>query len=46
MEQGWTFIRIEWKDLFNEVAFKYRVLQALNRGAGADYPRFRRFPAG
>ena len=45
MEQGWTFIRIEWKDLFDEVAFKYRVLQALNRGAGADIPPLRRFPA-
>jgi very-short-patch-repair endonuclease len=32
MEQGWTFLRIEWKDLFNEVEFKYRVLQALGRG--------------
>ncbi|WP_427134175.1 type IV toxin-antitoxin system AbiEi family antitoxin domain-containing protein [Pseudarthrobacter sp. S9] len=34
MEQGWTFIRIEWKDLFNEVDFKYRVLRALGRGSG------------
>lgn len=33
MEDGWTFIRIEWKDLFNEAEFKYRVLQALERGA-------------
>ena len=32
MEQGWTFIRIEWKDLFNETEFKYRVLRALGRG--------------
>jgi hypothetical protein len=32
MEQGWTFIRIEWKDLFNEAEFKYRVLRALGRG--------------
>jgi very-short-patch-repair endonuclease len=32
-EQGWTFLRIEWKHLFNEVEFKYRVLRALNRGA-------------
>ena len=35
MEQGWTFLRIEWKDLFNETEFKYRVLQALSRGATA-----------
>jgi very-short-patch-repair endonuclease len=28
-EAGWRFLRIEWKDLFNEVEFKYRVLQAL-----------------
>lgn len=33
MEVGWTFIRVEWKDLFNEVEFKYRVLRALERGA-------------
>ncbi len=33
MEQGWTFIRIEWKDLFNEAAFKHRVLRALGGGA-------------
>lgn len=45
MEQGWTFIRFEWKDLFNEAEFKYRVLRALNRTAAADSP-FRRFPAG
>lgn len=34
MEQGWTFIRIEWKDLFNEAEFKYRVLRALGHGPG------------
>jgi very-short-patch-repair endonuclease len=34
-EQGWTFIRIEWKDLFNEVEFKHRVLRALRGGAQA-----------
>jgi len=45
-EQGWTFIRIEWKQLFNEVEFKYRVLRALNDGAEADIPPFRRFRAG
>jgi very-short-patch-repair endonuclease len=28
-EAGWAFLRIEWKDLFNEARFKYRVLQAL-----------------
>lgn len=46
MEQGWTFLRIEWKHLFNEVEFKYRVLRALNRGAGADSLPFRRPVAG
>jgi very-short-patch-repair endonuclease len=45
-EQGWTFLRIEWKDLFNEVEFKYRVLAALNRGAGASPSPIRRFRAG
>lgn len=45
MEQGWTFIRIEWKDLFNETEFKYRVLRALARDPTAG-PPFRRFPAG
>lgn len=29
MEQGWTFLRVEWKDLFNEVEFKNRLLRAL-----------------
>jgi very-short-patch-repair endonuclease len=28
-EEGWRFLRIEWKDLFNEARFKDRVLQAL-----------------
>lgn len=46
MEQGWTFIRVEWRDLFNEVEFKYRVLRALSRGTAADSPPFRRFRAG
>ncbi|ABK01996.1 hypothetical protein Arth_0597 [Arthrobacter sp. FB24] len=46
MEQGWTFLRIEWKDLFNEVEFKYRVLAALNLGAGAGASPLRRFRAG
>jgi very-short-patch-repair endonuclease len=45
MEQGWTFLRVEWKHLFNEVEFKYRVLRALNRGAGSVSAPFRRFPA-
>lgn len=31
MEAGWTVLRIEWKDLFNEAAFKCRVLGALAR---------------
>jgi hypothetical protein len=35
MEQGWIFVRIEWKDLFNEAEFKYRVLRALGRGSAA-----------
>lgn len=29
MEDGWRFIRIEWKDLFQERAFKERILRAL-----------------
>lgn len=29
MEDGWRFIRMEWKDLFQERAFKERVLRAL-----------------
>lgn len=28
-EAGWTFIRITWKDLFDEAAFKERILSAL-----------------
>jgi very-short-patch-repair endonuclease len=28
-EEGWLFVRIEWKDLFNEAQFKNRVLRAL-----------------
>lgn len=28
MEDGWRFIRIEWKDLFQERAFKERILRA------------------
>jgi very-short-patch-repair endonuclease len=35
MEQGWIFVRIEWKDMFNEAEFKYRVLRALGRGPAA-----------
>ena len=31
MEQGWTFIRIEWKDLFDEARLKERVLSAIRR---------------
>lgn len=27
--EGWLFVRIEWKDLFNEAQFKSRVLRAL-----------------
>ncbi|MGC7152212.1 type IV toxin-antitoxin system AbiEi family antitoxin domain-containing protein [Paenarthrobacter ureafaciens] len=29
MEDGWRFIRIEWKDLFQERTFKERILRAL-----------------
>ncbi|MDR6506196.1 type IV toxin-antitoxin system AbiEi family antitoxin domain-containing protein [Arthrobacter oryzae] len=36
MEQGWIFLRIEWKDLFNEAEFKYRVLRALARGTAGQ----------
>jgi very-short-patch-repair endonuclease len=32
IEQRWIVVRIEWKDLFNEMEFKYRVLRALGRG--------------
>jgi very-short-patch-repair endonuclease len=35
-EEGWLFVRIEWKDLFNEAQFKNRVLRAL-----ASHPRKR-----
>ncbi len=31
VEAGWTVLRIEWKDLFNEESFRTRVLAALNR---------------
>jgi hypothetical protein len=30
-EDGWTFVRIEWKDLFREQEFKNRLLLALRR---------------
>jgi hypothetical protein len=33
-EDGWTVIRIEWKDLFRELEFRNRLLRAL--GADAD----------
>ncbi|MFJ6456302.1 type IV toxin-antitoxin system AbiEi family antitoxin domain-containing protein [Paenarthrobacter sp. NPDC091669] len=33
MEDGWTFIRVKWRDLFQEQEFKIRVLRAL-RAAG------------
>jgi very-short-patch-repair endonuclease len=35
-EEGWFFLRVEWKDLFNEAQFKNRVLRAL-----ASHPRKR-----
>jgi very-short-patch-repair endonuclease len=31
IEQGWTVIRIKWRDLYQEQAFKTRLLRALNR---------------
>lgn len=31
-EMGWVFIRVEWKHLFRETEFKYRVLRAFERG--------------
>jgi very-short-patch-repair endonuclease len=32
-EDGCTVLRIEWKHLFNEAEFKYRVLRALAKGS-------------
>jgi very-short-patch-repair endonuclease len=32
-EDGWIILRVEWKQLFNEAEFKYRVLRALADGA-------------
>ncbi|GAA4657097.1 type IV toxin-antitoxin system AbiEi family antitoxin domain-containing protein [Arthrobacter cryoconiti] len=29
IEAGWTLIRVQWKDLFNEAGFKLRILAAL-----------------
>lgn len=31
MELGWTFIRVEWRDLFREQELKTRLLQVLGR---------------
>ncbi|WP_211713370.1 type IV toxin-antitoxin system AbiEi family antitoxin domain-containing protein [Paenarthrobacter sp. GOM3] len=31
IEQGWTVIRIKWRDLYQEQAFKTRLLRALSR---------------
>ena len=46
MEQGWIFVRVEWKDLFREQEFKYRLLRALEVGSDGTQPApFRRFPA-
>lgn len=39
MEDGWRFIRIEWKDLFQERIFKERILRALGREGGAGRVR-------
>lgn len=33
MEDGWTVLRIEWKDLFDEVKLKERILRAFARAA-------------
>ena len=41
-EEGWTFIRIKWRDLFQEQEFKIRVLRALRR---SDSSPTRRLPA-
>jgi very-short-patch-repair endonuclease len=30
-EDGWTFVRVKWKDLFHEQEFKARILTALRR---------------
>ncbi|UKA55007.1 type IV toxin-antitoxin system AbiEi family antitoxin domain-containing protein [Arthrobacter sp. FW305-BF8] len=47
MEQGWIFVRVEWKDLFREQEFKFRLLRALAQGSeGPQLGPFRRFPAG
>jgi len=35
VEEGWRFVRVEWKDLFREQEFKHRLLRAL---AGRRYP--------
>ena len=34
-EEGWRFVRVEWKDLFREQEFKSRILRAL---AGRPMP--------
>lgn len=31
MEEGWTFLRIEWNDVFDEVRLKERILRAFAR---------------
>lgn len=31
IEEGWRFVRVEWKDLFREQEFKARILAALRR---------------
>jgi very-short-patch-repair endonuclease len=32
-EDGWIVLRVEWKHLFNEAEFKYRILRALAKGS-------------
>ncbi|MDQ0674118.1 putative transcriptional regulator of viral defense system [Pseudarthrobacter siccitolerans] len=35
-EEGWLFVRVEWKDLFREHEFKNRILAALSNRAGVQ----------
>jgi very-short-patch-repair endonuclease len=35
-EDGWLFVRVEWKDLFREHEFKNRILAALSNRVGAE----------
>ena len=44
-EEGWRFVRVEWKDLFREQEFKSRLLRALADRPGTQRPRIRRIAA-